>query len=63
MDFKNQPTYVILELGANDALRGQPLEQSARNLTAIIARLKRRSGIILAGMKIPELWRSLYSRI
>ena len=60
---KNQPTYVILELGANDALRGQPLEQSARNLTAIIARLQEAGvGIILAGMKIPLNYGEAYTQ-
>lgn len=60
---KNKPAYVILELGANDALRGQPLEQSYRNLQAIIARLQEEGvGVILAGMKIPLNYGEAYTR-
>lgn len=45
---------VILELGANDALRGIAPEQSEKNLDAIIARLKaRKIPILLAGMLAP----------
>jgi len=60
---KNKPAYVILELGANDALRGQPLEQSYRNLQAIIARLQEEGvSVILAGMKIPLNYGEAYTR-
>jgi len=45
---------VILELGANDALRGIPPEQTERNLDQIIARLKERKiPILLVGMLAP----------
>ncbi|MCA1442014.1 arylesterase [Ensifer sp. IC4062] len=45
---------VILELGANDALRGIPPEQSRKNLEAMIARLKQRGiPVLLAGMMAP----------
>ncbi|QND48649.1 arylesterase [Rhizobium lusitanum] len=45
---------VILELGANDALRGIPPEQTEKNLDAIIARLKERNiPVLLAGMLAP----------
>jgi acyl-CoA thioesterase I len=45
---------VILELGANDALRGIPPEQTARNLDQIITRLKARNiPILLVGMLAP----------
>ncbi|QLL63557.1 arylesterase [Sinorhizobium mexicanum] len=45
---------VILELGANDALRGIPPEQSRKNLEAMIARLKERGiAVLLAGMMAP----------
>ncbi|MFB2551393.1 arylesterase [Ensifer soli] len=45
---------VILELGANDALRGIPPEESRRNLEAIVARLKERGiAVLLAGMLAP----------
>ncbi|WEX88838.1 arylesterase [Sinorhizobium garamanticum] len=45
---------VILELGANDALRGIPPEESRKNLEAMIARLKERGiAVLLAGMMAP----------
>ncbi|MFD2345033.1 arylesterase [Sinorhizobium terangae] len=45
---------VILELGANDALRGIPPEQSRKNLEAMISRLKERGiAVLLAGMMAP----------
>ena len=52
-----QPVAVfVLELGANDGLRGLPLAASRRNLQAIIDTVRRRSPgaqIVLAGMQIP----------
>ncbi|MBC2772614.1 arylesterase [Rhizobium sp. AQ_MP] len=45
---------VILELGANDALRGIPPEQTEKNLEQIITRLKQRNiPILLVGMLAP----------
>lgn len=45
---------VILELGANDALRGLPPEKTRENLDAMIARLKERGiAVLLAGMLAP----------
>ena len=45
---------VILELGANDALRGLPPEKTRENLQAMIARLQERGiAILLAGMLAP----------
>lgn len=45
---------VILELGANDALQGLPLEQTKANLIAMIKRLQERKiTILLAGMQAP----------
>ncbi|MDT0685957.1 arylesterase [Autumnicola psychrophila] len=46
----------ILELGANDGLRGVPLEETRKNLQAIIDTVKEENPdteIILAGMQIP----------
>ncbi|GJL55560.1 MAG: arylesterase [Nitrospirales bacterium] len=51
---KNQPSIVILELGANDGLRGQPIKTIHGNLQKILQRLKdRQVHILLTGMKIP----------
>jgi acyl-CoA thioesterase I len=46
--------FVILELGANDALRGSPPEAAEANLEAMIGKLQARNiNIILAGMFAP----------
>ncbi|MCA0339031.1 arylesterase [Shinella sp. 838] len=45
---------VILELGANDALRGIPPEETEKNLDAMLTRLKERGiAVLLAGMLAP----------
>lgn len=45
---------VILELGANDILRGQPITEMKKNLAAIIERAKARGAqVLLAGMEAP----------
>ena len=45
---------VILELGANDILRGQPVDEMKKNLAAIIDRAKARGArVLLAGMEAP----------
>lgn len=54
---------VILELGANDALRGMPPEDARANLETIIQRLKARNiEILIAGMKAPTNWGADYAR-
>jgi acyl-CoA thioesterase I len=43
--------FVILELGANDFLRGQPVSETKKNLSDIIKRAKSRGAVVLlAGM-------------
>jgi acyl-CoA thioesterase-1 len=51
---KTRPEILVVELGANDALRGQPLENTDANLRAIIGRA-RESGarVVLLGMDVP----------
>lgn len=45
---------VIIELGANDALRGIPVELTAANIDAMIVRLKERGiPVMLMGMRAP----------
>ena len=45
---------VILELGANDLLRGQPIDAMKKNLAQIIERVKARGAtVLLAGMEAP----------
>ncbi|CCF21254.1 multifunctional: acyl-CoA thioesterase I; protease I; lysophospholipaseL(I) [Pseudorhizobium banfieldiae] len=53
---------VILELGANDALRGISPDETEKNLDAIISRLKERNiPVLLAGMMAPPNMGSAYS--
>jgi acyl-CoA thioesterase-1 len=54
-DPKSMPDAAIVELGANDALRGLSPAQMERNLDAILAKLKMRNiPVLLAGMKSPR---------
>ncbi len=52
-----QPVDVlVLELGANDGLRGLPLDQTRKNLQAIIDKVKAKNPnvkLVLAGMMVP----------
>ena len=53
---------VIVELGANDALRGQAPAQARANLDTILTRLgKRDLPVLLAGMRSPENWGKDYT--
>lgn len=53
---------VILELGANDALRGVPPKQARANLEAIVAKLKARNiDVLLAGMQSLNNWGPEYA--
>jgi acyl-CoA thioesterase I len=50
----NKPELVILELGANDGLRGLPVDQTTSNLRQIIRQLREAgTRVVLAGMKLP----------
>ncbi len=54
---------VIVELGANDALRGLDPAVARRNLEAIITRIKAKgSKILLAGMYAPRNWGEDYAK-
>ena len=51
---QDKPDLVIVELGGNDALRGQSPAGTRRNLDQIIRRIKARgAGVLLAGMLAP----------
>ena len=65
---KSRPQIVILELGANDGLRGLSLDQMHDNLEAIIRRVEAAGAkVILAGMKLPlnygEEYRSRFEAV
>ncbi len=55
----------VLELGANDGLRGLPVEQTEKNLQAIIDKVKAKNPdvrIVIAGMMIPPNMGPDYAR-
>jgi acyl-CoA thioesterase-1 len=53
---------LVLELGANDGLRGLPVEEMKRNLGEIITRAKSRGiVVILAGMEAPPNYGPAYT--
>ena len=57
-----KPSFIILELGANDGLRGLPINNMRNNLNAMI-QLCKKSGIkvLLIGMRIPPNYGVKYS--
>jgi len=57
-----KPAVVILQLGANDGLRGLPVEQMKRNLEAMIEQSQRAGAkVLLVGMKLPPNWGPEYT--
>ena len=60
---KSRPVIVILELGANDGLRGLNPEQTQANLEHIIQQLQEaKVTVVLAGMKLPPNYGAEYTR-
>jgi acyl-CoA thioesterase I len=50
----HRPTHVIIELGANDALRGLPVVKTEENLTAMVqTALTSKAKVLLVGIQIP----------
>jgi acyl-CoA thioesterase-1 len=60
---QHRPTHVIIELGANDALRGLPLAATSDNLSALV-RAAKAAGckVALAGMQVPPNYGGAYTR-
>jgi acyl-CoA thioesterase I len=59
---KHHPQIVIVELGANDGLRGLPVQDIRRNLDSIIATSQRAGArILLLGMRIPPNYGPVYT--
>lgn len=58
---QHQPTIVIVELGANDALRGLPLAMTEANLTEI-AKASKGAGakVLIVGMRLPPNYGKQY---
>jgi acyl-CoA thioesterase I len=62
---QNRVDVLVLELGANDGLRGLSVEAMKKNLQAIIERTKQRhpeAKIVIAGMKVPPNMGDDYGR-
>ena len=60
---RQEPAVLVLALGANDGLRGLPLEESEQSLRRIIERSQAAGAqVILAGMKIPPNYGPDYAR-
>jgi acyl-CoA thioesterase I len=59
----HQPGLVILELGANDALRGLPLSATRENLAAMV-QLSQSAGarVLLVGLRIPPNYGPRYTQ-
>lgn len=69
---RQEPAVVVVGLGGNDALRGQPLEETEANLRQIVATARGAgASVLLLGMRIPtnygpdyaEGFADLYPRI
>ena len=59
---KTQATIIILELGANDGLRGLPLSEMKANLNAMIKQSKaNKAKVLLLGMKLPPNYGPRYA--
>lgn len=58
----HKPELVIIELGANDGLRGLPIDQMRTNLDAMIGLAKSRGArVLLLGMQIPPNYGPAYT--
>ena len=60
---RTKPAIVIVALGANDGLRGQPVAAMHDNLTRIVERLQAGGArVLLAGMRVPPNYGDAYAR-
>ncbi|ENW17778.1 multifunctional acyl-CoA thioesterase I/protease I/lysophospholipasel(I) [Acinetobacter haemolyticus] len=58
-----QPEVVVIELGGNDGLRGQPPQLIQKNLAQLVQlSQKQKATVLLFGMKIPPNYGTAYSR-
>jgi acyl-CoA thioesterase-1 len=58
----HRPQLTLLELGANDGLRGLPLAQTARNLESMITLAEKQGGrVLLVGMQLPPNYGPAYA--
>lgn len=60
---QHRPDVVILELGANDGLRGATVAETEKNLNMIIEQIKRTSAkVLLLGIQLPPNYGQSYTR-
>lgn len=60
---RHKPAVVVIELGANDGLRGLPLAQTRANLTRMITAAKTANAkVLLIGMRLPPNYGPDYTR-
>ncbi len=60
---RHKPSVVVIELGANDGLRGLPLAQTRANLAKMIAAAKAANAkVLLIGMRLPPNYGPDYTR-
>ncbi len=60
---QKKPGLVVLELGANDALRGLPISETKNNLQKMIEQSKRSGAkVLLLGMQIPPNYGQNYTK-
>ena len=61
---KYKPRWVILELGANDALRGYPLQQTISNLETMVEQAQQIDAkVLLVGNQIPQNYGKRYTQM
>jgi len=59
----HRPDVVVIELGGNDGLRGQPPQMIQKNLAALVQQSqKAKANVIVFGMKIPPNYGQAYSK-
>jgi len=60
---EHKPSILVLELGANDGLRGLPVSEMKNNLERMIqSGLAQKAKVILIGMRIPPNYGSRYTK-
>jgi acyl-CoA thioesterase-1 len=60
---QHRPDVVLIELGANDALRGLPLDATRDNLTAMVRQAKAAGAkVLLIGMEMPPNYGARYTQ-
>ena len=60
---EHEPAVVIVALGGNDGLRGNPLEETRHNLITIVEACRKAGAkVVIAGMRIPPNYGPVYTR-